>query len=162
MAEPLAVRTKQDGILTITDGTTIYTVAVEAGDFNYTVPDHNVTSVLDRGRFTAAPILRRGDDQPVTGGFSVYHRDNPNATDLTILDLAMELSGTVAAGMTTTTANSDVKTYTLAFTIDGTWNGEADKTATFSNCVLRASVQEGDPNVVTVSFTTYQPTPIFT
>ena len=110
MAESNAVRTKRDAIITITDGTTTYTVAKEAGDFNFSVPDTNTTSVLDRGAFGADPILRKGDEQPVTGGFSIYLRDLPNATNLTLIDLCMDLSGTVAASMTTTTPDSDVRT----------------------------------------------------
>lgn len=161
MAESNAVRTKRDAIITITDGTTTYTVAKEAGDFNFTVPDTNTTSVLDRGAFGADPILRKGDEQPVTGGFSIYLRDLPNATNLTLIDLCMDLSGTVAAGMTTTTPDSDVRTWTLAYTVDGTWNGEADQTATFEHCVFRATITEGDPSSVAVTFTSYQPRPTF-
>jgi hypothetical protein len=162
MAESNAVRTKQDAIITITDGTTTYTVAKEVGDFNASVPGYNTTSVLDRGLFGADPNIRKGDEQPVTGGFSIYLRDLPNSTNLTLLDLCMELSGTVAAGMTTTTTNTEVRTWTLVYTIDGTWNGESDQVMTFYKSVLRASITEGDPSSVAVTFTSYQPFPTIT
>jgi hypothetical protein len=55
MAESNAVRTKQDAIITITDGTTTYTVAKEAGDLNASIPGYNLTAPLDRGRFTTSP-----------------------------------------------------------------------------------------------------------
>ncbi|NDD98421.1 MAG: hypothetical protein EBZ93_13190 [Actinobacteria bacterium] len=55
MAESSTVRTKQDAIITISDGTTTYTVSKEAGDFQTSTPRFNVTSVLDRGLFTNAP-----------------------------------------------------------------------------------------------------------
>ena len=161
MAEASTVRTKQDGILTITNGSFTYTVSAEAGDLSVSIPGFNVTAPLDRGRMTSTPIIRRGDDQPMSGSFSIYLRDTPNATDLTLLDLAMELSGTVAAGYTGTTSNSDVKTWTLSYTIDGTWNGEADRTITLPNSVLRCDIAEGDPTTGTINFTSYQPFPTF-
>jgi hypothetical protein len=71
----------------------------------------------------------------------------------------MDLSGTVAAGMTTTTTDSDVRTWTVTYTIDGTWNGEADRGLTFPNTVLRATIQEGDPSSVSVTGTCHQPFP---
>lgn len=159
MAESNAVRTLRDAIITITDGTTTYTVAKEAGDFTADVPGYTVVSVLDRNDFGSNPILRKGAEQPVTFSFSIYLRDLPNATNLTLPDLCMELSGTVAAGMTTTTTDSDVRTWTVAYTIDGTWNGETDKTTTLEHCVLRCSITEGDPSSVAVTGTSYQPWP---
>jgi len=159
MAESNAVRTKQDAIITITDGTTTYTVAKEAGDFTASFPGFNLTVPLDRGRFTSSPTIRRGDDQAISIGFSVYLRDLPNATNLTLSDLCMELSGTVAAGMATTTTDSDVRTWTVTYTIDGTWNGEADHGYTFENTVLRASMTEGDPSSLSVTGVCHQPFP---
>jgi len=159
MAESNAVRTKQDAIITITDGTTTYTVAKEAGDLNASIPGYNLTAPLDRGRFTTSPTIRRGDDQPISIGFSIYLRDLPNATNLTLPDLCMDLSGTVAAGMTTTTTDSDVRTWTVTYTIDGTWNGEADRGLTFPNTVLRATMQEGDPSTISVTGVCHQPFP---
>lgn len=161
MAESNAVRTKRDAIITITDGTTTYTVSKEVGDFTCAAPDHNTTSVLDRGQFGANPILRKGDEQPMTGGFSVYLRDMPNATNLTLMDLCMDLSGTVAAGMTSTTSDSDERTWTLIYTVDGTWNGEADQVMTLPHCTLRCSMTEGDPSSLAVTYTSYAPRPTF-
>jgi hypothetical protein len=162
MPESNAVRTKQDAIITITNGSVTYTVAKEAGDFNVDIPGFATTSVLDRGQFGADPIIRKGDEQSVTGGFSIYLRDLPNNTNLTLPDLCMELNGTVAAGYTGTTSNSDVKTWTLVYTIDGTWNGEADQVMSLYKTVLRCSITEGDPSSVSVTFTSHQPFPTFT
>jgi hypothetical protein len=159
MAESSTVRTKQDAIITISDGTTTYTVSKEAGDFQTSTPRFNVTSVLDRGLFTNAPTLRKGDEQPITFGFSAYLRDFGNATSLTLHDLCNDLSGTVAAGMTGRTSDSDVKTWLVTYTVDGTWNGEADQGLQFDHCFLTASIQEGDPSVITISGTSYQSTP---
>jgi hypothetical protein len=161
MAESNAVRTKQDGIITITNGVLTYIISKEAGDLNASIPGFNVTAPLDRGRFTASPTIRRGDDQPMTGSFTAYLRDFPNATDLTLMDVCMALSGTAGAGATSTTSDSDVMTWTMTYTIDGTPLGDADQTATYPNTFFTCSLAEGDPSVLTVNWTSYQPFPTF-
>lgn len=167
MAESLIVRTKRDGIITITDGTKTYVAAYEPGNFSADFPLEDVLLFLDRGVIGTTPSLRLGDDKPMTGAFSVYLRDMMDTagspTYTTIMDLSIVPTGRYVASNWTSTigSSSDVKTWTIQFTVDGTFAGESDKTMSFTFCVLRAKLAEGDPSMVDVSFTSYQVRPTF-
>lgn len=167
MAESTVVRTKRDGIITLTDGTRTYVVAYEPGNFQVDIPDTAINLFLDRGVIGTTPSIRKGDESPMTGSFSAYLRDifdsagSPSYT--TLLDLCVIFSGEYAASNWTSTIGSasDVTTWTLQWTVDGTAFGESDKTLTFAFVKLTAKVSEGDPNMIEVSWTSYQkhPTP---
>lgn len=161
MAESTVVRNKRDGQIVITDGTRTYTIDKEAGDFSVTVPDTTVSLYLDRGSIGATPSIRLVDDQPITGSFTAYQRDLPNGSYATLADLAWILSGKYVATNWTSTmgTNSDVPTWTIQYTVDGTAFGEADKTMTFAYCRITCNLAEGDPNTLSVSFTSYQNKP---
>lgn len=167
MAESTVVRTKRDGIIVISDsgGAHTYTVDYEPGDFAYTVPDTAVNLFLDRGGIQSPPAIRKGDEEPMTGSFTVHMRDLGDTagteTYTTIMDLCHRYSGGYADTNWTSTmgTSSDVLTVTIAYTIDGTAFGESDKTVTFSYCVLRGDFAEGDPNKFSVKFTSYAKIP---
>lgn len=168
MAESSVVRTKRDVLVTITDGTNTYTISKEVGDFNWDVPGYATNVFLDRGEMGATPDVRKGDDQPMTLGWSMYLRDLGDTaspqTYQTILDLCHELAGgyTEDAWTSTLGTNSDAKTWTVKYTVDGTAFGESDKTYTFNFCSLRASAADGDPSTVTVSGVSYALKPVLT
>lgn len=159
MAESTVIRTKRDALITVTDGTNTYTVAREVGDFKFDVPRQGILLNLDRGSMGSTPSLRLGDDQPMTLGWTQFLTDLGGGTSYqTILDLLLELlSGYTLTSWTSTLGNqSDVKTWTVKWTVDGASFGESDKTYTFAFVTLRGSVAEGDPNTVTVTGTSYQ------
>jgi hypothetical protein len=166
MAASTVVRTKRDGTIVVTDGTNIYTVVQEAGNFQFTVPLYAVLLFLDRGSFGSTPDIRKGDDQPMTLGWDQYLTDLGDSaspqTYQTIVDLVFELVGgyTSDAWNSTMSTHSDVKTWTVKWTENGSAFGESDKTYSFPYCVLRGNVAEGDGNTVTISGTSYalQPT----
>lgn len=161
MPESTPVRVKRDIQIIFYDSGAVrsYTVAWEPGDFNYAVPDYTVVNPLDRGELTATPQLRKGDDQPITGGFSVHFRDPGDTANAyaTMQDLAHRFSGRYvdANWASTHGSNGDVPTVTMSVTIDGTFAGEADKTLTFPFVVLRANYADGDPCTLQVTFTSY-------
>lgn len=162
MAESTVVRVKRDGQILLSDlgAANTYTVKHEPGDFNYAVPDYAVINILDRGELGATPQLRRGDDQPMTGGFSAYLRDLGDTTGAayeTLLDILHRYTGGYVDSTWSSThgSNGDVDTWTVQLTIDGSAFGEADKTVTFPFCVLRGNVAEGDPSTIPVTFTSY-------
>ena len=76
MAYSTIVKTKRDGTLVITDGTNSVTVAYEAGDLSLDIPGPTVNLFLDRGQFGSTPSIRYGDDQPITGTFTVLNTVN--------------------------------------------------------------------------------------
>lgn len=158
MAESTVVRTKRDVQIVITDGTRTYTVAYEPGDFNLDIPLQAVNMFLDRGVIGSTPSIRLGDDQPVTFSFSAYERDIYSTTDATLMDLCVVPSGSLVGTTWTSTigTSSDVKTWTVTVTIEGSDFGGSDRTWTLPYSTIRASRSDGDPNVINVSGTCHQ------
>lgn len=161
MAESTVVRNKRDGQILITDGTRSYTVDKEAGDFNFAIPGTSVNFYLDRGSLGSTPNIRLVDDQPMTGGFTAYQRDMPNASYAVLQDLAWQISGKYVATNWSSTigTSSDVRTLTVQYTIDGTAFGESDYTISFPFCHVIINQSEGDPSSLQVSFTSYSNKP---
>jgi len=163
MPEGTVVRTKRDGIIAITDGVNTYTVAYEPGDFTFDVPLETVLRFLDRGVIPATPSIRKGDDQPCTFSWSVYLRDLVDAAFATLLDTAVQFSGGYVDGNWTSTIGnaSDVTTWTVNWTLEGSDFGGSDVTLSFPYSWLRASAAEGDPDTVNISGTSEVLRPTF-
>ena len=163
MAESTVVRVKRDGIITRSSLGAAYTyvVAYEPGDLSMNVAGHTVNLFLDRGEIGTVPSIRKGDDQPMTLSWSCYLRDvadmNATKTYTTPLDLTWRFTSGYAATNWSSTlgSSSDVVTETIAWTVDGSFAGEADKTLTFPYCYVTANLAEGDPDHVTQSATSY-------
>lgn len=159
MAESTIVKVKRDGTISLLDGTSptprSYVVSAEPGDFNIAVPGETRNNFLDRGRLVGS--VRFGDDQPVTGSFSVYFRGglSTDGASAALLDI---LNGTAFSYATnpwasTLGANAEVKTVDVLLTVEGTAHGDAaDHVITINDCSLDFSVSEGDPNTITVNF----------
>jgi hypothetical protein len=164
MAQSNVVRTNRDAQVIVLDsgGVNRLTLDMEPGDFNFAVPEVEVTNNLDRGEIGSTPSLRKGDEQPVTGGFSAWFRDPGDTagtkTYTTLMDaLVRWTSGYADATWVSTLGSaSDVDTWTIQYTINGSAFGESDKTISFPFSVLRlSSFQEGKTSTVSASFTSY-------
>ena len=157
MAEGSVVRTLRDVTIAHTDGVSTYTVAKEAGDLTLDVPLTTVNLFLDRGRFSATPDIRSGDDQPMTFSYTAYERDVGSTTDATLMDLAVIYAGHYVTSNWTSTigTSSDETTWTTNITVEGSDFGESDKTWTLTFCTLRASRSDGQPNTLSISGTSY-------
>jgi hypothetical protein len=168
MAESTVIRVKRDGQILLADNGAghTYTIVREPGDFAYTVPDYTIVNVLDRGVIGTIPMIRIGDEQPMTGSFSAYLSDlgDTAGTYVTLMDIAHRYASKYVETnwVSTMGANSDVFTISIQYTIDGSPFGEADKTITFPFCVFRANATEGDPNKVAATFTSYAVRPLLT
>lgn len=166
MAESTLIRTKRDGVIVITAGTS-YTVAYEEGNFQFDVPRETVEMYLDRGLMASSiggtPSVRKGDEQPMTLSFSAYMRDIGDTANAyaTLMDILFRYaSGAVATlWVSTLGSNSDEFTFTVSIAFDGTIFGESDKTLTFKFVSLRGGAAEGSPNTVNVSGTSYHLVP---
>ena len=164
MAESTVIRTKRDGVITISDsgGSHSYIVAYEPGDFSFDVPLEGSTLILDRGSIGTTPSLRKADDQPVTFGFSAYWRDLSDVAGspayATLADICIRFASDYVTSNWTSTLGtaSDQFTVTVTLAIEGSDFGGADQTLTFAYSVIRASAAEGDPNTITVSGTCNQ------
>lgn len=127
------------------------------------MPAEAVNSFLDRGVIGATPSIRYGDEQPMTFGYSAYLRDLGDTANAyaTLPDVLFRYASRAVATLWTSTmgTNSDVFTVTTNLTLDGSPFGEADKTLALPFCVVRGSIQEGDPSTVSVSGTSHAARP---
>lgn len=158
MAESTIVKTKRDGTLTFSDlaGANSYTVSYEAGDLSLTVAGATVNNFLDRGRMPNPPSIRYGDDQPLTGTFTAYLRDMSDAVDVTLFEILTQTGVVGASWVSTMGATGEVFTLKLTWTVAGTIHGDAaDHVCELDHCYVTGSVSEGDPDTISISFTSY-------
>ena len=158
MAYSTIVKTKRDGTLTFSDNAAAESlvVAYESGDLSLTIAGATIVNPLDRGQFGATPSLRYGDDQPVTGSFTAYLRDLNDAAVSTLENLVTQSGYVGSDWVSTLGANSEVFTVTLAWTVEGTDHGDpGDHTLTCNHCVVTGGFSEGDPDSISISFTSY-------
>ena len=158
MAESTIVKTKRDGTIQISDlgDANSYTVAYEAGDLSISIPGPAVISPLDRGQFGDPPSLRYSDDQPITGTFTAYLRDLSDAAYTTLAEILTQ-TGDVGTNWTSSLGNNrEVFALNLQWTIAGLVHGDsADHVLTLPFCVVTGSLSEGDPDQISISFTSY-------
>ena len=159
MAESSVVKSRIDGTITITDGTSgtplSYTVDIE-GDGNFTSTSGKAEHVVvyDRGAIVGR---RKTNDGIVTGSFSVNMRQFTDGTEDTIIDV-IENTGNWSAAVTTTGPEFDVEgeTKTMTYTSEGTDHGDsADHVQTFERVVFDWDYAEGDLNTINVNFEGY-------
>jgi hypothetical protein len=160
MAESNIVKVKRDGTISLLDGTSpsplSYVISAEPGDFNISVPAEVKNDFLDRGRLVGS--VRYGDDQAVTGSFSVYYRGglSVDGAAAALLDILNGTAFSYAASpwISTLGASAEVKTVDLVFTVEGTDFGDAaDHVCTIEDCSIESySIAEGDPNTISITF----------
>lgn len=156
MAQNQIIKNKRDAVITLSDngGTNTFTVVVEPGDFTCEVPGPEVIDFMDRGRFSSGNI-RYGADQPMTGSFSITVTDISDAGVAILSDFCFAEKPT--AWVSTLGSTADVFTVTIKIAIEGTDFGDsADHYMSFPYSIVRGSYQEGDPGVITFSFTSYK------
>jgi hypothetical protein len=166
MPESTVVKNKRDGTIAFSDlgAANSFTVAFEAGDLSLTIPGTTVSNYLDRG--TMVPSLRLVDDQPITGSFTAYLRDFSDAAYATLMEL-ITLTGDVGANWTSTGSIApvvaDVFLVDLTWTVAGVIHGDAsDHVIELNFCHLTGATSEGDPDTITINFTSYTVYPTVT
>ena len=165
MPESTIVKTKRDGTLTIADnaGANTFTVAFESGDLSLTIPGPGVGLFLDRGVITSPPAIRYTDDAPITGTFSAYLRDFSDAAYATLMEIISQSGEVASTWVSTMGANGEVQTYTLSWLVEGTDHGDvSDHLCVLDHCAFTGSVSEGDPDSISLSFTSYALYPTLT
>lgn len=165
MAISTIVKTKRDGTITITDGgANTFTVAYEAGDLNISIPGAAANNFLDRGQITATPSVRYGDDQPVTGSFTAYLRDLSDAAYETLTEIICQTGHVGTTWVSTLGASAEVFTCKITWTIEGSdhGGGETDHVCVLNHCYVTGSLAEGDPNTVSLDFTSFSVYPTLT
>ena len=166
MPESLIVKTKRDGVLLFEDGDVgpnDYEIAFEAGDLNIAIPGRTVNLYLDRGVISDPPSIRYGDDQPMTGTFTAQLRDATDAAVETLIDILTQSGFVGASWVSTMSATGEVFTMDLTWTISGTAHGDAaDHTIKLPYCYVTGAVADGDPGVISISFTSFAVYPTLT
>lgn len=165
MAESTVCKTNRDGTITIADlgGTNSYTIAFETGDFNADTPGPEILLFLDRGEIGATPCVRKGDEAISTGGFSCYLRDVTDAATETALDFIHQSGFVGASWVSTLGATAEVETVSVTVTINGTVHGDgADHTVVYNHCRLKGGFAEGQPNLITFTWGSYELYPTVT
>lgn len=159
MAISSVVKNYRDGTLTFSDATTptplSMTVQYESGDFSLSGLGtlRETTTYLDRGEFGS---LRNTARSFPSGSFSAHFTDLTDATGGTLYDVAT-ISGYFASMVSTLGIASDVKTYKLVWTCEGSNFGDSgDHVLTLNDVhVTGVDVAEGDPTSYTINFVVY-------
>ena len=156
MAISSVVKTKRDGTIKFSDSGAAnnFTVAFEAGDLSIAIAGPTVISPLDRGSLGSPPSLRYSDDAPITGSFTAYLRDLTDNGYSTLSEIILQTGDVGNNWVSTMGADAEGFTLDLEWTITGP-GAEADHVLTLPFCVVTGSLSEGDPDQVSISFTSY-------
>lgn len=159
MAISSVVKNYRDGTITFSDNTSptplSMTVQYESGDLSVSGLGqlHETATYLDRGELGS---LRQTARTFITGSFSAHFTDLTDATGGTLYDVAA-ITGYFASMVSTLGTASDVKTYKLVWTCEGSNFGDSgDHVLTMNDVhVTSVDIAEGDPNSYTINFTVY-------
>lgn len=155
MAYSTAPKVRRDGVIKLKDGTTptpvSLTVDYEEGNFSFEQTKADRTIIRDRGTIKS---VRKGDDQPITGSFTIYMRQFTSSSAGSVLDF-INKTGSYSSNVSASSAvSTDEYAINIVFEVDGDAVGDSDgdTLATFDTCICTASFAEGDPNTITISF----------
>ena len=155
MAYSTAPKGRRDGVIKLRDGTTptpiSLTVDYEEGNFSFEQTKSDRTIIRDRGTIKS---VRRGDDQPITGSFTIFMRQFTSSSAGSVLDF-INKTGSYSGNVSSSSAvSTDEYAINIIFEVDGDAVGDSDgdTLATFDTCICTASFAEGDPNTITISF----------
>ena len=158
MAYSTAPKVRRDGKIILKDGTTptavSLEVAYEEGNFSFDQTKSDRIVIRDRGTIVS---VRKGDDQPITGSFTIYMRQFTSASAGSVLDFINKTNSYSSNVSVSSTVATDEYAINIEFEVDGDAVGDddGDTTATFDTCICVASFSEGDPNQINVSFECY-------
>ncbi len=146
-----------DGSLTLSDGTgAAVTLAVpfDVGDVSVEglqQTQREVTAYETRGVLNTVRHTKRSYP---SGSFSVQLPEYMNSSAGNVVDFLMKTNGYSAN--VSTLVPTEVYAVDVILTTEGTDQGDAkDHVITMTDCACVASIAEGEPNTVNVSFTCY-------
>lgn len=155
MSYSTAPKVRRDGVIKLRDGTSptpvSLTVDYEEGNFSFEQTKSDRTIIRDRGTIKS---VRRGDDQPITGSFTIFMRQFTSSSAGSVLDF-INKTGSYSSNISSSSAvSTDEYAINIVFEVDGDAVGDSDgdTLATFDTCICTASFAEGDPNTITISF----------
>lgn len=158
MATSSVVKNFSDGTLTLTDATATpisCTARFVNGDLSIDglkAKLRDTNAYQARGAFTS---VRHTTRKSITGSFTCQLSEFSSASANDVID-AFCKTGAFAAGVSKLGASAEVWAVDLTFAIEGTNHGDSgDHTITIGSCEGEVSIKEGDPNTISVAFTSY-------
>lgn len=145
-------KTKRDGSVSIITGSpSTYVANFQVGDFSWEEIKPELIVIFDRATIVGA---RNGNDPTITGSFTCHLRALHDGANEAMLDLISTGSLSGVAQASTGGVGYEPFLCTITYTIDATALGDSKSyTATFGRCQMTASITEGDPDSIAVSFT---------
>ena len=157
MAVSTVIKHFTDGTIELADGTgtpVTLTVPFSQGDFSISGVQESQKAVNVYQSRGTLHSLRLGEKTFVSGSFSAMLADVSDASAGNLLDFIQKANA--YSGNTSTSSNGDVYTIKITLTIEGTDLGDsADHTIVLDDCACTADVSEGEPDSISISFTSY-------
>lgn len=154
MPASTVIKQLHDGIISMSDGTgtpIILSVPFTVGDLKIQGIQETQRSV---NKYEARGVLRsvrHGARTYASGSFSFMVADYSDATNDTAIDFLLRQNG--YSGNIGTLTPDEVYAVDIKLTVEGTDLGDsADHTIELGDCVCTVGHDEGEPNMVTVSF----------
>ena len=120
MAYSTAPKVRRDGKITLKDGTTptpvSLEVAYEEGNFSFDQTKSDRIVIRDRGTIVS---VRKGDDQPITGSFTIYMRQFTSASAGSVLDFINKTNSYSSNASVSSTVATDE--YAINIEFDRDW-----------------------------------------
>jgi hypothetical protein len=143
------VKTKRDGIVTLLDGAAAtYIANFNVGDFTFESTKDDLIVIYDRNTIAGS---RKGNQPQINFSFTCHLRAMTSSTADVLLDF---ISGNMAGSALTSTGGTGFEQYLcdVQFKIDATSIGDSSNyLATFSKCLLTATITEGEPDSIAIS-----------
>lgn len=167
MAEATVHKNMRDGTIRIFSGSDSYTIKYEQGTLNLNTPGPSRSVYRDRGRFAdslhGTPQVRYNEDQSQTGSFTCYLRDFSDNSYVTVAEFIWKCGQYLSTWASTLGANAEVPTVSIEWTVAGVTHGEASDHVVLLQFVhIDGAVGEGDPDVITINFESYDLYPTVT
>ena len=157
MAVSTVIKHFTDGTIELADGTgtpVTLTVPFSQGDFSLSGVQESQKSVSVYQSRGTLHSLRLGEKTFVTGSFSAMLADVSDSSAGNLLDFIRKTNAYSANE--STLSSGDVYAIKITLTIAGSSLGDsADHTIVLDDCVTTADVSEGEPNSISISFTSY-------
>ena len=127
MAYSTAPKVRRDGVIKLRDGTTptpvSLTVDYEEGNFSFEQTKADRTIIRDRGTIKS---VRKGDDQPITGSFTIYMRQFTSSSAGSVLDFINKTGSYSSNVSASSTVSTDEYSINIVFEVDGNAVGDSD------------------------------------
>lgn len=157
MAVSTVIKHLTDGTIELADGTATpvtLTVPFSQGDFSISGVQEGQKAVNVYQSRGTLHSLRKGEKTFVTGSFSAMLADVSDASAGNLLDFIRKTNA--YSGNASTLSGGDCYAIKVTLQIEGTDLGDsADHTIVLDDCICTADVSEGEPDSISISFTSY-------